>query len=132
MVPLLAMLGAGCASSERSEDGILWRLSAWLSGIGFTSTWLDFAPHYSPAPTVIQFEPLIPKPVSAQIGVFNVSKYNENSLANPYGAGSPYKPDGLLNPYSPNGSKYRNKSWNNPYATEAPKLYDSQGNTKVS
>jgi hypothetical protein len=32
-----------------------------------------------------------------------------------------------MNPYSQNGSKYSNKSWTNPYATDAPKLYDSQG-----
>jgi hypothetical protein len=33
-----------------------------------------------------------------------------------------------MNPYSQYGSKYSNKSWTNPYATDAPKLYDSQGN----
>lgn len=33
-----------------------------------------------------------------------------------------------MNPYSQNGSQYSNKSWTNPYATDAPKLYDSQGN----
>jgi hypothetical protein len=55
-------------------------------------------------------------------------RYSPNSLANPYGAGSPYKPDGLMNPYSQYGSPYSNKSWTNPYATQAPKLYDNQGN----
>jgi len=55
------------------------------------------------------------------------NKYNPNSLANPYGAGSPYKADGLMNPYSQYGSQYSNKSWRNPYATEAPMLYDAQG-----
>lgn len=54
--------------------------------------------------------------------------YDPNCLDNPYGAGSPYKSDGLNNPYSQYGSKYSNKSRNNPYATDAPKLYDSQGN----
>jgi hypothetical protein len=48
-------------------------------------------------------------------------------LSNPYGAGSPYKGEGLMNPYSPYGSPYSPKSWTNPYATDAPKLYDSQG-----
>ena len=33
-----------------------------------------------------------------------------------------------MNPYSQNGSKYSNKSWTNPYATNPPKVYDSQGN----
>jgi hypothetical protein len=56
------------------------------------------------------------------------SAYDPNSLANPYGAGSPYKADGLMNPYSQYGSPYSNKSWKNPYATDAPKLYDADGN----
>ena len=54
--------------------------------------------------------------------------YDLNCLNNPYGAGSPYKANGLMNPYSQYGSPYSNKSWTNPYATDAPKLYDSQGN----
>jgi hypothetical protein len=54
--------------------------------------------------------------------------YDPNCLNNPYGAGSPYKADGLNNPYSDYGSPYSNKSHTNPYATDAPKLYDSQGN----
>lgn len=57
-----------------------------------------------------------------------VCPYDPNCLNNPYGAGSPYKSDGLNNPYSQYGSPYSNKSWDNPYATDAPKLYDSQGN----
>lgn len=59
---------------------------------------------------------------------FAMCPYNANCLDNPYGAGSPYKPNGLMNPYSQYGSPYSNKSWTNPYATNAPKLYDSQGN----
>ena len=54
--------------------------------------------------------------------------YDPRCLNNPYGAGSPYKADGLMNPYSPYGSPYSNKSHTNPYAIEAPKLYDQQGN----
>ena len=54
--------------------------------------------------------------------------YDPNCLDNPYGAGSPYKADGLMNPYSEYGSPYSNKSWNNPYATDAPKLVDQDGN----
>ena len=55
-------------------------------------------------------------------------RYKSNSLANPYGAGSPYRSDGFMNPYSQYGSSYSNRSWTNPYATDAPKLYDSSGN----
>jgi hypothetical protein len=54
--------------------------------------------------------------------------YDPRCLNNPYGAGSPYKPDGLMNPYSRYGSPYSNQSHTNPYATDAPRLYDSQGN----
>jgi hypothetical protein len=54
--------------------------------------------------------------------------YDSDCLNNPYGAGNPYKADGLNNPYSPYGSPYSNKSWRNPYATDAPKLYDQNGN----
>jgi len=59
---------------------------------------------------------------------FGFNRFHPDSLANPFGAGSPYKPDGLMNPYSKYGSKFSNKSWQNPYATDAPKLYDSDGN----
>lgn len=70
--------------------------------------------------------PVIPKRPSAS--GFSGSRYDPDSLSNPYGAGSPYKADGLMNPYSQYGSPYSNKSWTNQYATDAPKLYDSQGN----
>jgi hypothetical protein len=66
----------------------------------------------------------VPPPIVSPI----VTSYDPNSLANPYGAGSPYKADGLMNPYSQYGSPYSSKSWRNPYATDTPKLYDSQGN----
>ncbi|HYE18031.1 MAG TPA: hypothetical protein VEA69_06285 [Tepidisphaeraceae bacterium] len=32
-----------------------------------------------------------------------------------------------MNPYSRHGSPYSNESWTNPYATNAPKLVDSDG-----
>lgn len=66
--------------------------------------------------------------LSAITSAFAVCPYDPNCLNNPYGAGSPYKADGLMNPYSQYGSQYSNKSWTNPNATDAPKLYDSNGN----
>ena len=57
-----------------------------------------------------------------------VCPYDARCLNNPYGAGSAYKADGINDPYSQYGSRYSDKSANNPYATNAPKLYDSQGN----
>ena len=49
-------------------------------------------------------------------------------LNNPYGAGNPYKGDGLMNPYSEHGSRYSDKSWTNPNANNTPRIYDNQGN----
>ena len=54
--------------------------------------------------------------------------FDQSCLNNPYGAGSPYKRDGLMNPFSRNGSPYSPNSWTNPYASDPPRLYDSQGN----
>ena len=53
--------------------------------------------------------------------------YDPRCINNPYGAGSPYASNGLMNPYSQYGSPYSNKSWTNPYATNAPRLYDQSG-----
>ena len=56
-----------------------------------------------------------------------ICPYDYNCLDNPYGAGNPYKPDGLLNPYSQYGNPYSNKSWTNPYATQAPAIVGQDG-----
>lgn len=63
----------------------------------------------------------------SNLGVVNGNPYDPNSLSNPYGAGSPYKADGIMNPYSQYGSPYGNKSATNPYANEPPKLVDGKG-----
>jgi len=62
------------------------------------------------------------------LGDLNSNKYDTNSLSNPYGAGSPYKPNSPNNSYGKYGSAYGNKSAKNPYATDAPKIYDESGN----
>lgn len=51
------------------------------------------------------------------------NRFDSNSLSNPYGAGNPYKSDGLKNPYSRYGSPYSSESATNPYATNPPKIY---------
>lgn len=61
---------------------------------------------------------------NGSLGALRTNPYQSNSLSNPYGAGSPYRSNGVMNPYSSYGSRYSNQSWRNPYATEAPKLYD--------
>jgi hypothetical protein len=58
---------------------------------------------------------------------YAICPYDPDCLNNPYGAGSPYKPDGLMTPYSEYGSPYSNKSWTNPYAADAPKIFGEDG-----
>ena len=54
--------------------------------------------------------------------------FDFNSTANPFGQGSAFAPNGMNNPFSPYGSPFSNQSVTNPFATDAPKLYDQQGN----
>ena len=62
------------------------------------------------------------------LGILNGNPYDLKSITNPYGAGSPYKPNSINNPYGIYGSPYSNRSTTNPYTTNAPKIYDKQGN----
>jgi len=62
------------------------------------------------------------------LGELSVNPFNPDPTSNPFGAGSPFKPDGLNHPFSPYGSPFSNQSATNPYATDAPRLYDQQGN----
>lgn len=62
------------------------------------------------------------------LGNLSANPFDADSTANPFGEGSQFAPNGINNPYSPYGSPFSNKSATNPYATEAPKLYDQQGN----
>ena len=64
---------------------------------------------------------------SRPLADLNAKRYDTNSLSNKYGSGSPYKVDGLNNPYSRFGSRYSNQSATNPYATNPPKIYGSNG-----
>ena len=62
------------------------------------------------------------------LGNLSVNPHPSNSVANPHGAGNPYRSDSIKNPHGPYGSTYSNRSVANPYATDAPKLYDKDGN----
>lgn len=62
------------------------------------------------------------------LGNYSANRYDPNSTGNPFGAGSAYNPNSINNPYGPYGSPYSNRSASNPYATDAPQLYDSDGN----
>lgn len=55
------------------------------------------------------------------------TQYAPDSTANPYGGGNPYG-NTITNPYGTYGNPYSNRSVTNPYTTDAPKLYDSEGN----
>lgn len=63
----------------------------------------------------------------AYLGNLSANPYSPHSIANPFGAGNPYEANGLLNPYGPYGNPSSLKSWSNPYATEAPRLFNGQG-----
>ena len=72
---------------------------------------------------------LLPVTVHAEyLGNLSANEFDPNSVANPYGAGSPFKPDSINNQFSPYGSPFSNQSVTNPYATDAPLLYDQQRN----
>lgn len=71
--------------------------------------------------------PRIESKSAASPVILNGSRYDPNSINNPFGAGSPYKQDGIMNPFSKNGSPYSNQSATNPFATEAPILFDANG-----
>ena len=62
------------------------------------------------------------------LGELSANPYNPASTSNPYGAGSPFTSDGLNNPLSSYGSPFSNQSATIPLATDAPRLYDQQGN----
>ena len=66
-------------------------------------------------------------PLFAQ-GKLSRNPYAPDSTANSFGAGSPYDPSSINNPYGRYGSEYSPESANNPYAENAPKLYDADGN----
>lgn len=64
---------------------------------------------------------------AAYLGKLSCNPYDSESISNPYGRyGSPYG-NTLTNPYSSFGSPYSSRSWSNPYATDAPRIYASDG-----
>lgn len=59
------------------------------------------------------------------LGNWSANPHARNSTANP---ANTYKHDSIKNLHGRYGDKYSNTSVNNPFATNAPKLYDSKGN----
>jgi hypothetical protein len=72
---------------------------------------------------------LVPLSASAKdLGELSANLYQQNSTANPYRAGSLFAPNGINNPFSQYGSPFSNQSAINPFATDAPRLHEQQGN----
>jgi hypothetical protein len=70
---------------------------------------------------------LLSSTVSAEdLGNLSANPYAPNSTANPFGTGNPFG-NGIANPYSNAGNPFSNQSATNPFATDAPRLYDQQG-----
>lgn len=61
------------------------------------------------------------------LGNLAANEFDPNSIANQYGAGSPYAPNSVANELGRYGSPFSNQSATNPFATDAPRLYDQQG-----
>ena len=81
-------------------------------------------------PMSLLFSVLLLFPLSApaaNLGELSANPYAPDSTTNRFGAGSPFKPDGIRNPFSPHGSPFSNQSATDPYATDALRLYDQQG-----
>ena len=88
----------------------------------FLAAWLAFSIHNTGLSTqhsALAFEDL---------GNLSANRFDSESSSNPFGKGSPFAPNGINNPFSPYGSPFSNTSATNRFATEAPRLYDQQGN----
>ena len=60
-------------------------------------------------------------------GNLSANEFDQNSIANPFGAGNPFSPNSVTNEFCIYGNPFSNQSTTNPYATDAPRLYDQQG-----
>ena len=62
------------------------------------------------------------------LGQLSSNLYDQNSVANFYDMGSPYKKNSVNKQFSKYGSPFSNQSVRNPFSTGAPRLYDAKGN----
>ena len=62
------------------------------------------------------------------LGQLGGNEFNPNSTKNPFGAGNEFNPNSIKNDFGIYGNEFSPHSPRNPYATDTPKLYDSQGN----
>jgi hypothetical protein len=66
--------------------------------------------------------------VAEDLGALSANPFDSDSMANPFGKGSPFALTGVNHPFSSYGSPFSNTSASILFATDAPKLYDQQGN----
>ena len=71
---------------------------------------------------------LIIRASAEDLGRLSANPYASESTSNAFGAGSPYRANSINNQFGPYGSPFSPKSATNPYATDAPKLYNNEGN----
>lgn len=97
-------------------------------GSRMTSLVLILRPRYSAAILgTLALVTYLPVVAQQPLGNLSANPYDPDSTSNPYGAGSQYDSNSINNPNGRYGSPYSNQSATNPYATDTPKLYDSQG-----
>jgi hypothetical protein len=75
-------------------------------------------------PLLLFFLLIVPVSASAKdIGELSANLYQQNSTDNPYGAGSPFAPNGINNPSSPYGNHLRSfvVSFSMPFKTSKPR-----------
>ncbi|MCC2643539.1 MAG: uncharacterized protein K0S45_3952 [Nitrospira sp.] len=72
--------------------------------------------------------PFITLAHAQDLGNLSANPFALDSTANAFAQGSPFAPNGVNNPFSRYGSRFSNQSATNPFATDAPRLYDQQGN----
>jgi hypothetical protein len=101
-------------SRDLGKAGKGERIMKWLLFLIGLGGLLSFQPEFSA--------------LAEDLGRLSRNPFNPESTSNPFGAGSPYRPDSINNPFGTYGSPFSPKSTNNRYATDAPKLYDNQGN----
>lgn len=61
------------------------------------------------------------------LGKLSANQFAADSISNPFGGGNPFNPNSVKSSFGKYGNPFSPYSVNNPYALDAPKLYDSHG-----
>jgi hypothetical protein len=133
MIPLEREMRAVCRSSRRRAVGSaimsMPLILAFMENLRLTSLQADkLTVLIFGCSLILFFAGLFGTAHGEYLGDLSANPFGPNSTANQFGGGNPFAPNSITNEFSPYGSPFSNKSANNPYATDAPKLYDQQGN----